>query len=76
MLYVSGNPLPQGFRRGEALLGLTWEGLDALEHRVEPSQGRLSPGSSYSGASPPSGMSQVHPVGDTQPGPNALKVSL
>lgn len=39
-------------RRGKALLGLTLEGLDALERRVEPSQGRLSPGSSYSGASP------------------------
>lgn len=53
-LFLLVSALPCA-RRDEALLGWTLEGLDALEHRVDPSQGRLSPGSSYSGASPTPG---------------------
>ena len=60
----------------QALLGLTLEGLDALERRVDPARDSCLQGAPILGLVPPMGMPQGHPVGDTQPAPNALKVSL
>lgn len=61
-------------RRCRTLRGVTLEGW-ALERRVESEDPCLQ-GAPTLRLVPPLGMSQGHPTGDTQSGPNALSVSL